>query len=315
MATFAGRYAEALLFNDGTLAKGVLVTVNKAGTNTLATLYSDHTRTTLVANPIVTDPANAMCDFFADPGLYDLFSPGGAIYGVPVVPDSGEYADLDATGKVPIAQLPLGTTTGTVAAGDDPRITAAVGYSISGSTSPQRIETINRLWTGSFIRPSPGAAQFAMFTPEATLTVASLITFLVGAAATGVTTARLGLYLLDATGSTLICVGRTGSDATLWNGSEQQCSRLLADSGATSPSPITQVALLQGQRYGFATFVDHGASAGPTLAAAFIGATRMAALPPVIAYTGPSGDSDLRSTYTVSALTPSSAVLYGAATP
>lgn len=311
MATFAGRYAEALFFGDGTLAKGVLVAVNNAGTSVPATLYSDHTRATLVANPIITDSANAMCDFYADPGLYDLYTPGGVVYGVPVVPDSGEYADLDATGKVPASQLPVGAGPNTVAAGDDPRITSAVGYSISGGTAPLEVETTHRLWANHSITLSAGAALIAMFTPEATLPLGQLTSYLVGASATGVTVARMGLYLLDSTGANLVCIARTASDVTLWGGSQEQCSRAIVDNGATVPTTISQVTLLRGQRYGFAAIVDHGATRAPTLLGGLVGATTLAARAPALAYVGPSGDSDLRATYATSALTATGAVLYG----
>ncbi|WP_256788790.1 hypothetical protein [Frankia sp. AvcI1] len=315
MATYAGRYAEALLLEDGTLAKGVLVTVHVAGTSTLATLYADHTRTILISNPVMTDPASGMLDFYADPGLYDLTAATEVVYAVPVVPDAREYADLDASGRVPYARLPVGTGPGTVAAADDPRIIGAAGYTVSGGTWAWRAETMHRLWAGSYLTLSPGSVLVGMFTADVTLSTGLLTTFLVGGASAGVTTARMGLYLVDSAGSNLVCIGRTAADPTLWGGTEEICSRRIVDNGASSPTSISTVSLIRGSRYGFAVFVDTLAEAGPTLAGTWLGANFLSGMPPVLAYSGPAGDMDLRPSYAIGALTFTGAVVYGAATP
>lgn len=71
MATFAGQYQEAFFLSDGRLLKSKPVYVYEPGTLTLATLYTDRTKSTTATNPVTTD-TNGNGSFFADPGEYDL---------------------------------------------------------------------------------------------------------------------------------------------------------------------------------------------------------------------------------------------------
>jgi hypothetical protein len=120
-----GRYAEAAFREDGTLAKGVAVTVTVTGSSANADLFTDRDRTGTAANPVTTDPQSGMLAFWAEPGLYDLIGPGVTLLAVPVGVDAADVAPLDVNALVPVANLPTGTTSSTVAAGNDARITGA----------------------------------------------------------------------------------------------------------------------------------------------------------------------------------------------
>lgn len=118
----AGRYAEAALRDDGSLAKGVAVSVLVAGTSVPAILYTDRDRSGTAGNPALTDPQSGMLTFWVDAGTYDLIGPGVTLLSMPVGVDAADVAPLDDNGIVPVANLPVGTTAGTVMAGDDNRI-------------------------------------------------------------------------------------------------------------------------------------------------------------------------------------------------
>ena len=67
---YAGQYGpEALISAAGLPQAALTVTVYKADGVTLATLYTDRTKTTTAANPVSTD-TNGNLTFFADPGRY-----------------------------------------------------------------------------------------------------------------------------------------------------------------------------------------------------------------------------------------------------
>lgn len=86
---FAGLYADDLSSQFGGSYVGA-VTVLIHGTITHAPLFTDRTKATPVANPTATDSVGNLT-FYADPGLYDLVTPGsapGAFITVAVVPDS-----------------------------------------------------------------------------------------------------------------------------------------------------------------------------------------------------------------------------------
>lgn len=74
MATYAGRYDEPLLKKIGgrlAPATSATVTVYESDGSTVATLYTDRTKTTEADNPVSPD-ASGNLEFFADPGTYVL---------------------------------------------------------------------------------------------------------------------------------------------------------------------------------------------------------------------------------------------------
>lgn len=67
---YAGQYGpEAIVNNGGIPQPNLTVTVYKADGVTLATLYTDRTKTTTAANPTATDSLGNLT-VYADPGLY-----------------------------------------------------------------------------------------------------------------------------------------------------------------------------------------------------------------------------------------------------
>lgn len=93
---FAGLYSDNLVTATGQLSPNMAVTVYLHGTLTLATLYTDRTKATPVANPTATDSRGNLA-FYADPGLYDI-SNGASSVTVAVVPDSGDLGGGGAIG-------------------------------------------------------------------------------------------------------------------------------------------------------------------------------------------------------------------------
>lgn len=71
MATGIHRYAYVRDRPDGEVAPGATVTVYRAGTAVLASLFTDQALTAPLANPFVSD-ANAYYAYFADPAVADL---------------------------------------------------------------------------------------------------------------------------------------------------------------------------------------------------------------------------------------------------
>lgn len=135
--TYAGRFAEVAEKSDGTLLKNGAVSVYLPGTTTLASLYTDRTKGTPASNPVTTDATSGMLAFYADPGLYDLAGPGISLSNIAVTGDASEFelANLAGAsagfatlsgGKVPIAQIPTGTSSSTVTIGNDTRVTGAL---------------------------------------------------------------------------------------------------------------------------------------------------------------------------------------------
>ena len=104
---YAAQYGALPILNtSGIPQPGVTVTVYLAGTQTLATLYTDRTKATQAGNPTATDNEGNLT-FFADPGQYTL-----------------EVAGFSNTVAVEIARDPAETTSQLA----DP----AVGARISG---------------------------------------------------------------------------------------------------------------------------------------------------------------------------------------
>lgn len=97
MADHAGRavFEQGIADPRGNRQVGTLVTVYLRGTSTLATLYTDRTKSTLEDNPITTDGlGNA--EIYADPGDYDALINGGTVK-LTVLPD---WEDVVTTSSV-----------------------------------------------------------------------------------------------------------------------------------------------------------------------------------------------------------------------
>lgn len=106
--TYAGRYSpEAFLSNNGVPLRSTPITVYLAGTITLATLYTNRTRSGTVTNPISTD-SRGNASFYADPGTYDLLVNGYTISSItvaadpdePAIPEPHSHPESDVTGLV-----------------------------------------------------------------------------------------------------------------------------------------------------------------------------------------------------------------------
>lgn len=93
MATFAGLYTEEIFDQTGGPARDTLVEVRPSGSMSLATLYTDRTKSSVAPNPARTDALGNLT-VYADPGVYDFTANNGTFR------DSVEVdpADADATG-------------------------------------------------------------------------------------------------------------------------------------------------------------------------------------------------------------------------
>ncbi len=81
MATYAGRYGPETMLNGVIrLLPGRLVRIDEVGTATLATLYTDRTKSVSAPNPVTVD-ARGNLTFYADPGDYDMKLMSGAVVG------------------------------------------------------------------------------------------------------------------------------------------------------------------------------------------------------------------------------------------
>lgn len=69
---------EAVIYDDGTLARSTPVDIFITGTPTRATIYTDYTGTTVGANPVLTDALGNL-KFFSEPGTYDMVLNGGIL--------------------------------------------------------------------------------------------------------------------------------------------------------------------------------------------------------------------------------------------
>lgn len=94
---YAGLYSDDIRSKYNRLLPNTAVTVYLHGSNTLATLYTDRSKLTPLANPIHSDSAGNV-SFYADPGLYDITGDGVSRVTVAVVPDPG---DLGGGGSAP----------------------------------------------------------------------------------------------------------------------------------------------------------------------------------------------------------------------
>lgn len=127
---FAGLYSDNLVTSTGQLSPNMAVTIYQHGTLTLATLYTDRTKATPVANPTATDSRGNLA-FYADPGLYDI-SNGTSSITVAVVPDSG---DLGGGGAIGLSNTVVAGTTFGLGATAGTSVTASRGDHSHGTPS------------------------------------------------------------------------------------------------------------------------------------------------------------------------------------
>ncbi len=118
MSTNAGKYGPwTVLTGNLALLPGRTVRVNEAGTETLATLYTDKTRTAEAANPVTVD-ALGNVTFFADPGDYDMLLITNGVLGTPVgarvfedpLEEEAEEAEGEEFGGIPLNYVNAGDT-------------------------------------------------------------------------------------------------------------------------------------------------------------------------------------------------------------
>jgi hypothetical protein len=71
LATACAKYRDVVQDLQGNVVPGTTITVYRAGTTSLATLYTDNTCTTTAANPFTND-LTGVYQFYAKPGRYDI---------------------------------------------------------------------------------------------------------------------------------------------------------------------------------------------------------------------------------------------------
>lgn len=165
----AGRYGpeNVVSFTTGIPISGASATVYDVGTTTKATLYTDRTKATTAANPVLADSYGNLT-FFADPGQYDLLINGRTLQiTVPVDPIE---VDSESTvgGAVNVKEFGAkgdGTTDDLVAINAAITAAGATGtvffpegsYRISATISTANPVTLQGAnWHGSIIKPDSG---------------------------------------------------------------------------------------------------------------------------------------------------------------
>lgn len=135
--TNAGRYGPEPVLDQvtGFPIYNCVVTVYLRGTTTLATLYTDRTKTTTVANPTAASSIGNL-NFFANPGEYDLLI-NGATIPISVFVDPQEE-DADTTGLATTASLTthIATTTNIHGVADMTALVVTTDSRLSDSRSP-----------------------------------------------------------------------------------------------------------------------------------------------------------------------------------
>ena len=86
---------EAVLYDDGTLARNAAITITLPGTTTPAVLYADTHGVTVADNPVMTDGSGNLF-FFAEVGLYDIVFRG---VHVPIEVETGPQGAQGVTGS------------------------------------------------------------------------------------------------------------------------------------------------------------------------------------------------------------------------
>jgi hypothetical protein len=69
---------EAVIYDDGTLARSVPVDIYVSTTLTHATIYEDSAGAVIGSNPVLTDALGNL-QFFTEPGTYDIVLNGGVL--------------------------------------------------------------------------------------------------------------------------------------------------------------------------------------------------------------------------------------------
>lgn len=96
---------EAIVYDDGTLARSAAVNVFLTGTSTPATIYANAAGTVAGTNPVLTDGFGNL-KFYSEPGTYDLELNGKTVTVTIDVPGGSSGGDntLVYTQSTPLAQ-------------------------------------------------------------------------------------------------------------------------------------------------------------------------------------------------------------------
>jgi hypothetical protein len=158
-----------------------------------------------------------------------------------------------------------------------------------------------------------GTVIVTHFTPDVDKAVSKLATHCSGTLASGLTTAKMGIYSYDGSNN-YTCLARTANNTALWNTVTGVFEGAVADDGAATPHAISSVTLRAGTEYAFAVIAIgttmpqlggraiNGLGSGNSLGIVFYNGKRMA-------FTI-SGQTDLAPTLTAS--NASASLLWGA---
>ena len=173
----------------------------------------------------------------------------------------GTFLEYDATQPAGVkAGTPSGAfTPASVAPGQANDI-----YLDYGNRASSIIETMSRREchpSNSAPTASSGNAYLTYFTPDEAASISTFYAWCRSTAQVGATTARIGLYSVDASGN-LTCIARCANTTSLFKTANSQVTAPIADDG--QGHTIASVALTRGQRYAFAIIIA-GASTSPTV--------------------------------------------------
>lgn len=150
------------------------------------------------------------------------------------------------------------------------KLQAQVTTLASGAIDPYQayatIDVISRVNSVNNFTITPGTVFFTCFTPSASLTVSQLsVATGSGAAMSGATLVRLGLYVFNDSTATATLVAQTANDTSIFASSNTLYTRSFS---ATGGYPATY-ALQAGQRYAIGIIVvTYNTGNGPTVAGA-----------------------------------------------
>lgn len=212
---------------------------------------------------------------------------------------------LDGSDKILVAQLPVGTSSGTVAAGDDSRITGTAQMAQNLLTTGE--ETLSREMADSTAVSSStsGSLRLTYFTARKSETITQVRLYSGGTAAGATPTlCRIGLYTVAANGSLTALVASTTNDTALF----------AAANTAYTKSWSSSYAKVAGQRYALGVLVVSGA-AMPTFLGRVLGSAAEASTIAPILSASVSGQSDLPASVALGSLGTSGNRIYAALLP
>lgn len=123
---FAGLYSDDLRSAYNRLLPNLPITVYIHGGTTLASLYTNRSKTTPVSNPTASDTFGNLT-FYADPGLYDITADGETFVTVATVPDAGDIGGGGGSLAIQVNGAPIGgATTLNVQAGSNVTVSGSV---------------------------------------------------------------------------------------------------------------------------------------------------------------------------------------------